>query len=35
MPKISTHLHLALILSDVLKIRDLKSMMLGSAYPMS
>ena len=33
MPKISTHLHLALILSDVLKIRDLKSMMLGSAYP--
>ena len=33
MPKISTHLHLALKLSKIIKIKDLNFFLLGNAYP--
>ncbi len=33
MPKLSTHLNLALILGEKLNIQDLRDLFLGSAYP--
>ena len=33
MPKLSTHLNLALILGEKIKIQDLRSLFLGAAYP--
>lgn len=33
MPKIHTHLHLAILLSEKIEIQNLEQMLLGSAYP--
>ncbi len=33
MPKLSTHLNLALILGEKLNIQDLRSLLLGASYP--
>lgn len=33
MPKVYTHLHIALKLSEAMTIKDLDSFLLGNAYP--
>ena len=33
MPKVNTHLHIALKLSEAMTIKDLDSFLLGNAYP--
>lgn len=33
MPKVNTHLHIALKLSRIMDIKDLNSFLLGNAYP--